>query len=256
MSKGKTVIDLSEKVAIITGAGGDIGQATATTLAKQGASVMLIDIDEKATQRVADAVTEAGGKAEVVSADVTKPEEVEHYVKKTVDRFGKIDLFFNNAGIEGEGATISDYSVQGFDKVLAVNVKGIFLGLKYVLPKMTEGGAVVNTSSVAGLIGSPGVVAYVASKHAVIGITRTAALEMASRNIRVNAVCPAPIGGRMMDSIEKKLGTSGDQLKQSIPLGRYGRVQEVANLVTMLLSDEASYLTGSYYTVDGGLTAS
>ena len=250
------MLNLSGKTALITGAGGDIGTATATTLARQGASVMLVDIDETATKKAADAVREAGGKAEVATADVTKPEEVERYVQKTLDAFGKIDLFFNNAGIEGKGGPITEYSVEDFEKVLAVNVKGVFLGLKYVLPKLSEGGAVVNTSSVAGLSGSPGMVAYVASKHAVIGITRTAALEAAAKNIRVNAVCPAPISGRMMNSIEENLGASEDQFEQSIPLGRYGKVQEVANLVTMLLSDEASYLTGSYYTVDGGLTAS
>ena len=255
-TRKELMIDLEGKIAVITGAGGDIGCTTAVTLAKQGASTVAVDIDENAVNETVKVVQDTGGKAEFAIADVTRPEDVEAYVKKAVSTFGGIDLFFNNAGIEGEGGSIVETTVEDFDKVLAVNVKGMFLGLKYTLPRMNKGGAVVNTASVAGLGGSPGMVAYVASKHAVIGITCTAALEAAAMGIRVNAVCPAPIKGRMMDSIEKNLDTSEDTFEQSIPMGRYGKVQEVANLVTMLLSDEASYLTGSFYTVDGGLTAS
>jgi len=250
------MLDMTGKVAIVTGGGGDIGRTTAVTLVKQGAKVLLVDLNEDALAASADAVRNAGGTVETFAADVSDPAQAEAYAQKAVDAFGKIDLFFNNAGIEGPAAPIVDYPVDAFDKVWSVNVRGVFLGLKAVLPKMTQGGAVVNTASVAGLIGSPGLVGYIASKHAVIGITRTAALEVAGQGIRVNAVCPAPIEGRMMTSIESNAGAPKEAFESTLPLGRYGTPQEVANLVLMLLSDEASYMTGSYYTVDGGSEAS
>lgn len=250
------MLEFTGKVAIITGGGGDIGRAVAVTLAKQGAKLFVVDVNGQAIEATLNAVREVGGTAEGMTADVSDPEQVEAYAQKAVDTFGGIDLFFNNAGIEGPAAPITDYPVEAFDKVLSVNVRGVFLGLKYVLPHMKPGGAVVNTSSVAGLIGSPGLVGYIASKHAVIGITRTAALEQAERNVRVNAVCPAPIQGRMMTSIETNVGaTEEDAFKGTVPMGRYGTPQEVANLTVMLLSDEASFMTGSFYTVDGGTKA-
>lgn len=250
------MLDFTGKVAIITGGGGDIGRVTAVTLAEQGAKLFIVDVDGEAVEATVKAVREVGGTAEGTTADVSNPEQVEAYAQKAADTFGDIDLFFNNAGIEGPAAPITDYPVEAFDKVLSVNVRGVFLGLKFVLPRMKSGGAVVNMASVAGLIGSPGLVGYIASKHAVIGITRTAALEQAARNVRVNAVCPAPIQGRMMKSIETNVGaTEEDAFKGTVPMGRYGTPQEVANLTVMLLSDEASFMTGSFYTVDGGTKA-
>ncbi|MFN2323932.1 MAG: SDR family NAD(P)-dependent oxidoreductase [Trueperaceae bacterium] len=249
------MLDFTGKVAIITGGGGDIGRVTAVTLAEQGAKLFIVDVDGEAVEATVNAVREVGGTAEGMTADVTDPEQVEAYAQKAADTFGDIDLFFNNAGIEGPAAPITDYPVEAFDKVLSVNVRGVFLGLKFVLPRMKSGGAVVNMASVAGLIGSPGLVGYIASKHAVIGITRTAALEQAARNVRVNAICPAPIQGRMMKSIETNAGATEEDFKGTVPMGRYGTPQEVANLTVMLLSDEASFMTGSFYTVDGGTKA-
>jgi NAD(P)-dependent dehydrogenase (short-subunit alcohol dehydrogenase family) len=249
------MLELNGKVAIVTGGGGDIGRAAAVTLAKQGAKVLVVDLNQDAIDATVEAVRAAGGTAEGFKADVSKAAEAEAYAQKAVDAFGAIDLFFNNAGIEGPAAPIPDYPEDAFDQVFAVNVKGVWLGMKSVLPRMNEGGAVVNTASVAGLIGSPGMSGYVMSKHAVIGLTRTAALEQTDRRIRVNAICPAPIKGRMMQSIESNVGaTEEDAFKAMVPMGRYGTPQEVANLAVMLLSDEASYLTGGHYTVDGGTT--
>lgn len=244
------------KVAIVTGGGGDIGRAACVTLAKQGAKVLVVDMNEDAIKKTVDDVHAAGGTAEGFAADVSKAADCAAYAGKAIELWGRIDVFLNNAGIEGPAAPIAEYPEDAFDKVIAVNVKGVYLGMKSVIPHMKSGSAIVNTASVAGLQGSPGLVGYVTSKHAVIGMTRVAALELAEKNIRVTAICPAPIKGRMMSSIEKNVGAQEeDAFKAIVPLGRYGTPQEVANLAVMLLSDEASYLTGGFYTVDGGTTA-
>lgn len=250
------MLNFNGKVAVVTGGGGDIGRAACVTLAKQGAKVLVVDMNNDAIAKTVDAVQAAGGTAEGFVADVSKAAECQAYADKAMELWGRIDSFLNNAGIEGPAAPITDYPEEAFDKVLSVNVKGVFLGMKSVIPHMESGAAIVNTASVAGLQGSPGLIGYVTSKHAVIGMTRVAALELAEKNIRVNAICPAPIKGRMMSSIETNVGAQEeDAFKGIIPLGRYGTPQEVANLAVMLLSDEASYLTGSFYTVDGGATA-
>lgn len=187
------------KVAIITGGAGSIGKTTAKQFLNEGAKVFLVDMSKEALQKVAD---ELGENVAYTVADVTKAADVERYAKEAVDKFGKVDIFFNNAGIEGVVKPIIDYPEDIFDKVMAVNVKGMWLGCKYVLPQMNDGGSMIITSSVAGIAGTPGVSAYVTSKHAVIGLMRTAALEAASRKIRVNTINPSPVDNRMMRSLE------------------------------------------------------
>lgn len=192
---------LENKVAIITGGAGSIGKTTAKLFLKEGAKVLLVDIDETQLKEVAN---DLGSKnVAFYVADVSKAIEVEGYVNEAVKLFGKIDVFFNNAGIEGVVKPIADYPEDVFDKVIAVNVKGIWLGSKYVLPQMNEGGSIIITSSVAGILGFAGLGAYVTSKHAVVGIMRTLAIEAAPLKIRVNSVHPSPVNNRMMRSIEE-----------------------------------------------------
>lgn len=247
------------KVVIITGAAGGIGKVTAKKLADEGAKLSLVDLNLEAVQQV---ITELGlddSRAIALQADVSKEEDVKAYVDATVEKFGRIDGFFNNAGIEGKTFNVEDYPTEIFEAVLNVNVKGAFLGLKYVVPVMKEQkyGSIVNTASGAGIIGSPGFVGYNSSKHAVIGMTKVVALETASYGVRVNAVAPGVINTRMMRQIEENtLPGQGEKVietfSSAVPMGRYGEPEEVANVVLFLLSDDASYVSQSIYTVDGG----
>ena len=257
---------LEGKVAVITGATGGIGNAAARLFADEGASVALVDIDEAKLQ---DVVREIGeDKASYTVADVTQPDQSQAYVNAAVNRWGGIDILLANAGIEGTLSPIPDYPIDVFDRVMAVNVRGVWLGIKYVVPVMRErgGGSIVITSSTAGIGGSPEMSAYNTSKHAVIGLMRCAALEGAPDNIRVNTVNPAPIETRMMRSIEEMRVASMDDTrvtvevtKQSfadrIPLQRYGDPEEVARMMMFLASDESSFSTGGVYMVDGGRSA-
>jgi NAD(P)-dependent dehydrogenase (short-subunit alcohol dehydrogenase family) len=247
---------------LITGAGNGIGRATALGFASRGARVVVVDHDRAAGDATAGIIRQQGGEARFVAADVTQSADVQAYVKATLEAYGAIDCFHNNAGIEGSVATTAEYDEAMFDRVMAVNVKGVFLGLRYVLPVMLaqQRGAVVNTASVAGLVASPGMPAYVASKHAVIGLTKTAAGEVARAGVRVNAVCPGPIDTRMIHSLETMLSPDdpasvGARYQANIPIGRYGTAEEVANLVLFLCSDLAGNITGAQYVVDGGRTA-
>ncbi|PFG15057.1 SDR family NAD(P)-dependent oxidoreductase [Bacillus sp. es.036] len=253
---------LQEKVVIVTGGSGEIGKEAARLFLKEGAKVTLVDINEEALQQTRSEL-ESFGEIISVKADVSKESDVQNYVQETMDRFGKIDVFFNNAGIEGKVAPIIEQKVEDFEKVLSVNVIGVFLGLKHVLPVMTEqnSGSIINTSSVAGLMGSPGVSPYVTSKHGVIGLTKTAALEAAGYQVRVNSIHPSPVEGRMMTSLEEGMnpGKGEEVHKQqtaAIPLQRYGETKDIANLVLFLASDESKFITGSQYRVDGGIGAS
>ena len=255
-------MDFTGKVALVTGGGGGIGRAAALGFATRGAKVVVVDHDSAAGEASAGIVRQQGGEARFVRADVTRSEDVRNYVQETLDAYGAIDCFFNNAGIEGSVTPTQDYDEAVFDQVIAVNLKGVFLGLRHVLPVMLRqgSGAVVNTASVAGLVASPGMPAYVASKHAVIGLTKTAAGEVARAGVRVNAVCPGPIDTRMIHSLESMLnpddpGSVGTRYQSNIPIGRYGTAEEVANVVQFLCSDLASNITGAQYVVDGGRTA-
>jgi NAD(P)-dependent dehydrogenase (short-subunit alcohol dehydrogenase family) len=247
------------RTAVVTGAAGQIGGATARRLAGEGAKVLVVDREEAGIAVTVDAIVAAGGAAQGCVADVTDAGAIARYAEQGADLGGgRIDAFFNNAGVEGPVAPIEEYPVEEWDRVFAVNVRAVFLGLKHVLPRMGEGGAIVNTASIAGVIGSPGIVGYIAAKHAVVGITRTAAMETGGRGIRVNAVCPGPISGRMMASLEDGWGgeRAREMIVNAIPLGRYGTVEEVAGIVAFLLSPEAGFCHGATYVLDGGQTAS
>ena len=245
-------------VAIVTGGGGGIGRATSLALAARGASVLVVDLDERAAEETAAAVAAAGGTASAIRVDVTDPEAVAGYVAECEGRYGGVDAFFNNAAYEGAIAAIPDYPLEEYDRTMAVNVRGVFLGLQAVIPALRRrgGGSIVNVSSQAGLRGVPNLSAYSASKHAVIGLTRGAALEVAP-DIRVNCVCPGPTDTRMMRDIENVVrGQGGDPSSyvERIPVGRYGRPEEIAELVAWVLLDAPPFLTGAVLPIDGGMT--
>lgn len=249
---------LNDKTAVITGGAGSIGKTTAKLLLDEGAKVVLVDLKEEALQKAAE---ELGGGENVVTcaADVTKSADVKNYVAKAVEAFGKIDIFFNNAGIEGIVKPIADYPEEMFDQVMAVNVRGVWLGCKYVLPEMNDGGSIIITSSVSGLIASPDLSAYITSKHAVVGIMRAIALEAAPRGIRVNTVHPSPVDNRMMRSLEEGFSPGQAEeakktLEKLIPLGRYAKPEEIAKLVLFLGSDDSQFITGTKHVIDGGQT--
>jgi NAD(P)-dependent dehydrogenase (short-subunit alcohol dehydrogenase family) len=255
-------LDFTGKIALITGAGNGIGRATAVAFAKSGAKVVVVDRDADAGAATVGIIKQQGGEARFIAADVTKSADVANYVKETLDAHGRIDCFFNNAGIEGKVVHTAEYDEAMFDQVIGVNVKGVFLGLRHVLPVMIrqKSGSIVNTASVAGLVATPGMPAYVASKHAVIGLTKTAAGEVARSGVRVNAVCPGPVDTRMIHSLEQQLDPADparvNRIYQSaIPSGRYTTPDEIANMVLFLSSDLASNITGGQYVVDGGRTA-
>jgi len=249
---------LKNKIAIITGGSGSIGKTVAKLFLEEGATVMLVGTSEEKLQKT---VQELKSKhVQHCVADVSKSKDVAHYIAETVKHFGKIDVFFNNAGIEGVVKPIVDYPEAVFDEVIAVNVKGMWLGNQHALPQMNDGGSIIMTSSVAGIIGFAGLGAYVTSKHAVVGIMKTSAIEAAPRKIRVNSVHPAPVNNQMMRSIEEGASAGhGDKVKKqfeaTIPLGRYAEPIEIAKLVLFLAGDDSQYITGTTQIIDGGMCA-
>ncbi|MCP4467075.1 MAG: SDR family oxidoreductase [Halieaceae bacterium] len=251
-----------DKVVIVTGAAGDIGRETTRRFAAEGAAVAAVDYQAERVRALATELQQEGMQVIALEADVSREEDVERYVEMTCSDFGGVDILFNNAGVEGEAGDISECDLADFDRVMGVNVRGVLLGMKYVVPVMRTrgGGAIVNTASVAGISGASLISSYCASKHAVIGLTRSVAMQQGPNNIRVNAVCPAAMTGRMMTSIENKMSpgdadTVRDAVLGTIPVGRYARPGDIASMVTHLCSDEASFLNGGAYPVDGGATA-
>ncbi|MDR7240129.1 SDR family NAD(P)-dependent oxidoreductase [Neobacillus drentensis] len=249
------------KVAIVTGGAGGIGKETAKLFLQEGAKVLLVDLSDEALLRTKEELDNYG-EIITVKADVSQESDTINYVKKAVEQFERIDIFFNNAGIEGRVAPLVEQTIEDFDKVMNVNVRGVFLGLKHVLPVMIKqgNGSIINTSSVAGLMGWAGITPYVASKHAVIGLTKNASLEAASANVRVNSIHPAPVNTRMMRSVEEGASPGSaevakDAITKDIPIGRYGETSDIAKLVLFLASDDSTFITGSQYRVDGGLGA-
>ncbi|WHZ00824.1 glucose 1-dehydrogenase [Neobacillus sp. YX16] len=244
---------LSGKVAIITGATGEIGKGTAEKFLKEGAKLVLVDINEDAMKKAKEEL-ELSGEIITVIADVSKESDVKNYVNTCVEHFGRIDVFFNNAGIEGKVAPLVQQNLEDFDAVMNVNVRGVFLGLKYVLPNMiAQGcGSIINSSSGAGLDASPNISPYIASKHAVVGLTKSAAIGSANANVRVNSIHPTAVDSRMMRSLEEGMGVKQETIAKGIPLGRYGTTYDIANLVLFLASDESAFITGAQYRIDGG----
>lgn len=250
---------LADKTAIITGGSGGIGRAAGALFAKEGANVLLVDIDEDALK---SAVADAGGNSvSYAVADVADEAQTQAYAATAVERYGGIDIALLNAGIAGKSAPITKMAVEDFDKIMAVNTRGVFLGMKHTMPAMAERGAgsIVITSSVAGLIGTPKISAYTASKHAVVGLMRSGALEGARNKIRVNTINPAPVATQLARDLEEGFNPDDpdkaqEAMLRAIPLRRYAEPPEIADLLLFLASDESRYCTGGVYTIDGGLT--
>ncbi|MEM7553020.1 MAG: SDR family oxidoreductase [Cyanobacteria bacterium P01_A01_bin.84] len=246
-----------DKVVLVTGGGSGIGQATAVKFASEGASVVIGNRSEKAGQETVELITKAGGKASFYQTDVTKLENIQNLIKYTVETYGGLHVAFNNAGVEDPQAMTPDQSEDTFDLLMNVNVKGVWFSMKCEIEYMLEngGGAIVNTSSIAGVIGFPGHAHYVASKHAVLGLTKTAALEYAKQGIRINAVCPGAIETRMLEDFTGGDSATRKYMESLHPIGRLGKPDEIADAVVWLCSDEASFVLGQGINVDGGFTA-
>jgi NAD(P)-dependent dehydrogenase (short-subunit alcohol dehydrogenase family) len=254
-------IRLDGRIAVVTGAAGVIGSATIRLLAERGAKIVAVDRKQADLEAVIKGLP-ASAEAVAVTADVTEEDGVKDYVRAAIDQFGTVDVFYNNAGVEGEVKPIQDYPLEAFRKVLDVNVVGVFLGMKHVLPVMLKQnkGSIINTASIAGLVGSPHIAVYSASKHAVIGLTKSVAGECTGTGVRINCVCPGLIESRMLSAIfQGRAGGNApypmEKMVERIPARRLGQGSEVASIVAFLASDEASYVSGSAYTVDGGRTA-
>lgn len=246
-----------DKVAFVTGASTGIGRATALSFAQQGARVAVIDVNEDAGRQTVHLIHEAGGVGIFFKCDVSKSSEVEAAIQETVYQFGRLDFAFNNAGIEGEQGSTIDCSEKNWDRVININLKGVWLCMKYQIPQMLKQGqgCIVNCSSIAGLIGFPGIPAYTASKHGVIGLTRTAALEYAKSKVRINAICPGVIETPMVQRFTHGEAQLLNQLASGEPVGRMGQPEEIAQAALWLCSEQSSFVTGHPLVVDGGWVA-
>ena len=250
---------LEGKSALITGGGGGIGRATALIFAREGARLAIADASRDSAAETVDLVNKAGGQAIALTGDVTDSGAVEAMVASVVSAYGRIDCAFNNAGIAGyqvdaSGKKTHEWADESFDRMIGVNLKGVWLCMKHEIVRMLAqgGGKIVNTGSIAGLIGLPTSSAYVAAKHGVLGLTKTAAIEYAKDNIRVNAVCPGYIETKMTEDTMRR---RGEQLMGMVPFGRMGRPEEIGEMVLFLCSDRSSYVSGACYNVDGGYMA-
>ena len=246
--------EFDDKTALITGAGSGIGAQIARQLGAGGARVVVADLNKDAVEKIASEIEQNGGAAIAVQQDVADPEAVRRSVDTAIERFGGLDLAVNNAGISGAIGPTAAYSLLDWDKVIAVNLSGVFYGLKYQIPALLRsgGGSIVNIASILGSVGSANSPAYVAAKHGVVGLTKTAALEYASNGIRVNAVGPGYIDTPLLNALDREVY---DELVNLHPIGRLGKPEDVAELALFLLSDRAAFVTGSYHLVDGGYTA-
>ena len=243
-----------KKTAIITGGGSGFGREVALKLAKKGTNISVVDISKENGEETVRLCKELGSEAIFIQADVSKVEDVEKYVTQTIDSFGRIDLFFNNAGISGSGVRTVECSIDEFNSIVDVNLKGAFYGLKFVVNEMlkTGGGAIVNTASLGGLVGIPTLGVYSATKHAVVGLTKAIAGEYGRENIRINAIAPGTNETPMVKAYPKE---AIEQMAEAVPMGRLGQPHEVADVVCFLLSDEASYIHGAVVSIDGGVAA-
>ena len=246
------------KVALVTGGGSGIGRATALKFATVGAKVVVADINEPSAQATAKEITDLGGEAAATAVDVADGAAVKAMVDFAVERFGQLDCAFNNAGIEGEGGSVVDCTEENWARTIAIDLTGVWLCMKHEIPAMlaSGGGTIVNTSSVAGLSGTPGLPAYGAAKHGVVGLTKGAAKEFAGRGIRINAVCPGVIETPMVDRLGANMGGTKDAFDKLHPIGRLGQPEEIAEAVIWLCSPASSFVTGHAMALDGGLLSS
>ena len=247
---------LDGKNALITGAGSGMGRATALLFAREGAKVAAIDLDEEAAAETATQIERTGGKAAAIRADVSVEADAKQMVETAAGRLGTPGVLFNNAGIEGESAFIGKMTAEAFDRVIAINLRGVFLGMKYVLPLMVDagGGSIINQASIAGMVAVKGGAAYSAAKAGVIAMTRVAALEYARYNIRVNCICPGGIETEMAKRIRRGAEPDPKAVRRISVLGRMGAPEEIANMALFLASSDSSFATGAPFVVDGGWT--
>ncbi|GMK41212.1 short chain dehydrogenase [Paenibacillus sp. CCS19] len=249
---------LDHKIAVVTGAGSGIGRASSLKMASYGATIVAVDFNEASGQETVRLIHEQGGEAIFVQADVSKTEDVQRYVQAAMNAYGRIDIFFNNAGVVQKFAKLADIEENEFDRVINVNVRGVFLGMKYVLKVMEQqqSGTIINTASTAGVKSEHSASAYSASKHAVVGLTKGAAIEYVKKGIRINGICPGGVETALTKSVEQTFMTGGYVPEEigNMRMGRYAQPDELAEMVAFLASDKASYMTGSIVLVDGGLT--